>query len=351
MDLYSRDIDSYFASFKEHDVIKYAVEIREKYGIGYDAVISFAVHIEIKNGTISFIENVVDNSLERRWTKETATDFLNLLNDFYTETAFHQFYTTHQVLYTTAQERFEAMLDSTEVDFNWFEKFYGNNPTGSFNLILIMCNAGGNYGPHIEYTNGTKNIYAVMGLSVVDSAGYPMYYPRIKDVIIHEYNHSFCNPLIDEFYTQMAEKAETFYEPVKRQMSRQAYGEAKINAYQEKAAAVQPSGYRSVYYRDKDFAASFASETGITKTMYITLNLTKTMVSGFGKSGNCQVEASMTVMIKDRNGKNLWYKVYEEKGFERLKVSGGAYSQEELLALYPPVITGVCLDFLEDLGS
>ncbi|AEF81579.1 putative lipoprotein [Leadbettera azotonutricia ZAS-9] len=132
-------------------------------------------------------------------------------------------------------------------------------------------------------------------------------------------------------------------------LNSQAYNEAKTTPIRESREMVKPSGYRFVVSRDKDFRAKFANETGIQKTFYIALKLTKAMASGFGKNGKGLANVAMTMTIKDIQGKNLWNKTYEIRSLDRFKVTSGAYSEEELLALFPPMIKDICLDFLEDL--
>jgi hypothetical protein len=130
-------------------------------------------------------------------------------------------------------------------------------------------------------------------------------------------------------------------------LNSQAYIEAKLNPYYETRGMAKPTGYRFVYYRDKEFMARLAGETGIEKTLYIALNLTKAMASGIGKNGSGVADISMSVMIKNIQGKNLWFKTYEVRSLDRFKVTSGAYSEEELLALFPPAIKDACLDFLD----
>jgi hypothetical protein len=230
VEFYDNRIDSLFSPFKEHELIKYAALIRQVYGIGQNAVMSFAIHIEIKEGEIDFIKNAVDDRLDKRWTQRTARQFLKRLNDFYKKSKFHDFYLSQQSLYLLAEERFENISD--KVDFNWFEKFYGKKLNGKFHLILSMCNGGNNYGANIKYKDGTQDIFAIMGLWKVDSSGYPVYASSMQATVIHEYNHFYCNSLIDEFYPQMEAQAKVFFEPVKQKMQQQAYGNPQIMLYE-----------------------------------------------------------------------------------------------------------------------
>jgi hypothetical protein len=206
---------------------------------------SYAILTQINKGKISFIKDLADNAFEERWTGNSADKFLRLLNDFYKKSNFHKFYQAHQPLYSLANERFGTMLEG--IDFNWFEKYYGIKFNGDFHLILSLCNGGGNYGPSVKYKNGTENVYAIMGLWRLDSVGDPIYPYQMEETIIHEYNHSFCNPLIDEFYVQFQEKAESFFRPVENAMRKQAYSNA-LTMMRE--ALVRTSVI--MYYKEKD---------------------------------------------------------------------------------------------------
>src|ERR1051326_6797911 len=43
--LYANDVDSYFEKYKQHPAVQFAIKIRESNGIGFDAVMTMAVHL------------------------------------------------------------------------------------------------------------------------------------------------------------------------------------------------------------------------------------------------------------------------------------------------------------------
>jgi hypothetical protein len=130
-----------------------------------------------------------------------------------------------------------------------------------------------------------------------------------------------------------------------------SYMNARLNKLQIDKEMIQSEGYRMVHYRDKNFPPAFAKETGINKILFITLDLTKSMRSGFGKNGTAQAEAAMTVRALDSGGKTLLHKTYELKSLDSIQVSSGSYSGTELLALFPPTVADLCYFFLEDLAN
>lgn len=226
---YSGDIDQYFKAFIDHPMIKYARQIRGTNGISYDAVMNMAVHISITD-SIRFKENLSGKSLDKRWGTEIPEKFLDLLNQFYAETKFNAFFTDHSTIRSVAENNFNAII--SQVDFPWFQQYYGGTPRGGFNLIISLTNGGGNYGVKVLYGNGQEDIYAIIGSWQQDNLGQPVYSNSITPTIIHEYNHSFCNPLIDEYSTQMEAQAGKMYNLVSGKLRQQAYGTPKTMLYE-----------------------------------------------------------------------------------------------------------------------
>ncbi len=62
---YNDAIASHFDDLRDHEAVIMAKEF-EKGGIGYDAVIQYAIHLEISNGEVSFNKKLVNN-LDYRW--------------------------------------------------------------------------------------------------------------------------------------------------------------------------------------------------------------------------------------------------------------------------------------------
>jgi len=60
----------------------------------------------------------------------------------------------------------------------------------------------------------------------------PIFEDWIVKTIIHEFCHSFCNRLIDKYYSQLQKKAKEFFKLQRRQMEFMAYGSPKIMLYE-----------------------------------------------------------------------------------------------------------------------
>ncbi|MCL2074772.1 MAG: DUF4932 domain-containing protein [Marinilabiliaceae bacterium] len=223
--IYVDSLDKYFEPYKDHEIVEYTKTFRENFGVGYDAPMGLAVHLQIVDGKISLIPNVKENSLDSRWNKDYLPRFIELLNDFYTTTQFRDFLVSQsdfvRKVEQTATEYFK------KVDMEWYEKFYGEVPEGKFNLIISLSNGSNNYGPKVEYLNGKEDLYSIT-ICAIDSLDNSYFNDRwALPLIIHEFCHSFCNQLISENYDKIKKKADEFYKIKQDVFNRQAYGNSK----------------------------------------------------------------------------------------------------------------------------
>ncbi len=235
---YVADIDKWFAPCKNHPAVKLAKQLRRTRGVSYDAVMSMAIHLEQPPGLnplVPFKSSVLD----KRWGKSGAAKFLRLLKDFYRESDFTGFYENHQAMYRIAEARMNKVLEN--IDFNWFGQFYGVESGGRFNLVLGIGNGGGNYGPKVVYPDGSEDLYAIIGTWLIDGEGMPDYNTSVLGTIIHEFNHSFANPLVDRNLSILEESGKALFQPVRDQMSRMAYGSWKTVMYESlvRASSIQ----------------------------------------------------------------------------------------------------------------
>jgi len=224
--IYVDSLDKYFESYKNHEIVEYTKTFRENFGVGYDAPMSLAVHLQIVDGKISLIPNVKEKSLESRWNRDNLPRYIELLNDFYTTTKFRDFFVSQsefvEKVEQTATEYF------SKIDMEWYKKFYGEVPEGNFNLIISLSNGDNNYGPKVTYLDGKEDLYSVT-MFAIDSLNNPFFNDRWSlPLIIHEFCHSFCNHLIFENYDKMKKKANEFYKINKNLFDRQAYGDPRI---------------------------------------------------------------------------------------------------------------------------
>jgi hypothetical protein len=167
-----------FNKFSNHSAVNYAKDLRQNYGISYNAVFSFALHIQQNADKFILAGNI--DWLDKRWTRESAETFIPLLNDFYKETEYENFYQSNISFYQNETERFMREVIS-ELNFEWFIK-YGINPA---NLRCVITPSFSS----LNYSNSMDNgvVYALMSAFS-------------KETLIHEYIHGFTNPIGNDWY-------------------------------------------------------------------------------------------------------------------------------------------------------
>lgn len=221
---YTNDIDRYFAKHKEHKLIPYIKEIRGKHGIGYDAIPKLTGSLIIKNGKVSInpeikVEDICE--IDKRWTKETVSTFVHLLNDFYRKSKFRTFYNRHTELYRLAEERLNEQLKVVNID--WFNTLFGEEQQKPL-VIASVSNGPHNYAFTIPEKMPRTGIIVGSG---VDNKGLPIFRAGFISIIIHEIGHHFTNQRIHNYWEQMEPAATTIYSYIKEKMANNAYGNAK----------------------------------------------------------------------------------------------------------------------------
>jgi Domain of unknown function (DUF4932) len=125
---YVSDIHSYFDKYKDHPLIVFATDLRNKNGVSFDAVMFMAIYLEqppLLNPIVPFSSKVP----EGRWGQDNANKFVGLLKQFYTDAKCEEFFKGHEGLYKIAQGKFMPVYKA--LDIYWYNQYYGVQPEGS----------------------------------------------------------------------------------------------------------------------------------------------------------------------------------------------------------------------------
>jgi hypothetical protein len=229
---YAKEADEHFGPFKDHDVVKLARKLRQERGISFDAVASFALHIRggpRLDSRIPFDQKPLD--LDRRWSPESATEFLTTLQRFADDTKAFEFFERHRELYTKSAGRLAQEL--TRRPYRpWLDRFFGAKPGAKFCAIIGMLNGSANFGCRLRYPDGREEILPVIGASKFDDSGLPTFDAQTAGIIAHEFCHSYCNPLVDRFADKLLPSAEKIFPRRAELLKLQAYTSSRIMLYE-----------------------------------------------------------------------------------------------------------------------
>jgi hypothetical protein len=222
---YLADANERFGKFSEHKVVVLARRLRNTRGVSYDACMSLAVLMtDVNDPALRVPLEPWPESLDERWNAEAVREFLGAAKEFVNDSGFKEFVQQHQELYKTTEDRVRELL-AKEAHMEWFHDFFGDLPQASFTIIPGLFNGGGNYGPHARDRSGKEEIYCILGVWETDWHGLPAFRAGVVGTIVHEFNHSYANPIVDRHMKELAEPAKQLFNYVANQMQSQAYGD------------------------------------------------------------------------------------------------------------------------------
>ena len=222
---YSKDIDAWFSSYREHPTVGYYKDIRAKHGIGYDRVTNMAVHLETENGKVKLVGN--RNELTDVWKSIDIDDFVNRLNKFYADTRFHEFFGQHRSFYNEFLTKYGTSV-TPHIHTDWYTKFHNGTESGErFRLIIGFAYGSTNNGVYRQLAGKPREVFAVCGYYQNPVTGKLMFDLTLP---LHEFNHSFVNPLLDkpENAKVMQEAGQRLLQISQAAMAAQAYNDWHI---------------------------------------------------------------------------------------------------------------------------
>ena len=220
---YVRDVEDHFGPFKDHPAVRMAVELRGSHDLDGNSPMSLAVFLTDPPDLKARVPLVPPPAgLDPRWTGDVIPEFLDAARDFARDTAFMRFFHAHSGLYERAVENLRGTLRDTEIR-PWFQVFFGYQPE-RYVIILGLQNGTCNYGAKIFREDGTREYYSILGAGRPDRSGAPQYRrDRVLPLIVHEFCHSFVNPLVKRHLELLRGSGEKIFPHLEARMRRWGY--------------------------------------------------------------------------------------------------------------------------------
>ena len=220
---YSKDTEAWFAQYREHPTVAYYKELRAKNGIGYERVTNMAVHLEIEKGKVKLVGNRAE--LTGGWQNVDLDDFVKRLNKFYADSRFHEFFEQHQNFYSDFLKQYDTNV-MPYIHTDWYGKFY--NGTGSderFRLIIGFTYGSTNNSAFRQLPGQPHEVFAVCGYNLNPRTGRLLFDTSLP---LHEFNHSFVNPLLEKNEKAMQEVGQKLFQSSQSVMEKQHYDDWHI---------------------------------------------------------------------------------------------------------------------------
>ena len=218
---YNEQVDRHFEQVKNHPAIKYAKECSTLYRINGDAPMALAIYI----GQPPQLEPEMDlsafpNDFDPRWDSTLVSNYLEQARAFALESEFMEFYHSQQAFHTASIKSLTKMVFKENI-VEWFFHFFGYDPD-HFRITVALLNGSCNYGYHKALPDGSYESVCLLGARDPKwISGTPTYTKKhFLPVIIHEFCHSYINPLFiskpEEFKAIGEEVLKSHYEAMRK---------------------------------------------------------------------------------------------------------------------------------------
>ncbi len=222
---YAKAIERHFGDFDNHPVVKMAAQLRNTHLMSCDGPMSLAVHID-GNFRLRKTDEEWPSTLDYRWEKQETAEFLAKLQQFAAETKFNEFFKAQSSIYEQGIRPCESIMKqekvakdqsrSEYVEFlsvdlgEWLGGFFGAENPGDLRLVLGFVSAFANYGVRFE-TSGTSEKYAIIGMRPFDQANTIIFLPQQVVTTVHEFCHSFANPVVKKYMDRLQPAGERLF--------------------------------------------------------------------------------------------------------------------------------------------
>jgi len=205
---YAKAVERHFGDFDGHPVVKMAAQLRNTHLMSCDGPMSLAVHID-RNYRLRKTDEEWPSTLDYRWEKQETTEFLKQLRQFAAETKFNEFFKAQRDIYETGIQSCKDLIGPLNLE-KWLVDFFGVKDCGDLKLVLGFVNGFNNYG--CRFADGqTSEKYAIIGIRPFDPANTVMFRPMQIGLTVHEFCHSFANPVVEKYMDRLQPAGERLF--------------------------------------------------------------------------------------------------------------------------------------------
>ncbi len=237
---YMANIDNYFSKYKNHELIKF---LRQRYEpmsmIEIGTATNLAADIEITskgivvtNQWIPFVkyeEYGVDKH-DWDWSEAEFKECVKLLNKFYKDTKFHQFFLSNRSFYASIEKEFQKLVD--QIDTAWFQDVF-SKPYEMDNIWLVPSNGVHNFATLRKDAAGNSYNNCEIACPLTNAAGEFIFSEGTFQTLIHEICHNYTSPICQQNEAFFKEICDTLYNTkVGKVLRANAYGDPGAFTYE-----------------------------------------------------------------------------------------------------------------------
>lgn len=207
---YVSAVDAHFGPFSNHPAVVATRELRQKYGISYDAPMWLAIQLDDKL-------ELRGPPGDPRWSTVDIPGYLATLREFVTATGLDAFLAQHAAYFAKVEDRLRTAI-TKEDPGSWFDTFFGARAGTRFVVVPGLLCGTRNFGPRTD-----SELYQIIGITRVDFDELPTFDPLTLELVVHEMAHSYINPVFAKHHGELAAHGQRLFAQVEAPMRKQAY--------------------------------------------------------------------------------------------------------------------------------
>lgn len=221
---YKTEVENAFTKYAQDSIINNLL-LQTQDDFSFSKPFSYTFHFSFPEFIQQhpFSETTVEN-LRINERKESLQQYNQNLKLFYHKSDFHTFFINHKAFYESMINEVKAVVDKYDLA-DQLEKYYGQEQK-SYTLVLSPLFIEAGMSIWVETKQGGE-LYSIIGPNL-SSKSKPDFDTDwiMQYLVIHEFSHPFCNPLIEKYFPEM-QKDSCLFEPIKSALNKQGCGDWK----------------------------------------------------------------------------------------------------------------------------
>ena len=243
---YAAAAREWFAPTVNHKAVRQTVGFTYPDGgdsFAYDAPIGWALHQQLD---LSPDAPLPQYYVDRAGGEKALQQYSKALGSFIAKSDFNGWLASQSDWRLQQIVRVQTALDKQGVDWvGSLEGFFGEEQD---RYVIVVAPFVGQhaFGPSVTRADGTREVYQVMNPASAPGDAIDGY---VRNLALHEFGHSFSNPVVDAHWPAFQE-SEALLAPIERQMNDQAYGTWQITVYEHVLRACEIQLHRAMFGED-----------------------------------------------------------------------------------------------------
>lgn len=200
---YLSNVEQYFSRFSDHETVRYFQSINAR--ISGDLPVTIVLYVS--EPPQLGLRTPFDAMIRARVEDESSLkQYVEALRSFAEDTEFANFFCTHQADYAAMVASPEKSIRDGD-SIHLLEAYYGSQQRAYYVIFAPLLKTVA-FGPRVRWENGTLDPYCVFpSLGVADDRITFKEGKALQNRILHEFGHSFVNPLADQYRDELSRYA------------------------------------------------------------------------------------------------------------------------------------------------